>query len=112
MSPSQIRRFNLRTGDWVQGEARLPRDNERYLALLRISSVNNNHPDHEKGRLLFESMSSAQGFPQLSISERLCERMAGLDFKQSSEHRREPALSIDGNVSVADLLVDWGSAEC
>jgi transcription termination factor Rho len=56
VSPSQIRRFNLRTGDWVTGKARIPRDNERYLALLQIKEVNGRSPEDEKRRLHFNSM--------------------------------------------------------
>ncbi|MBM74980.1 MAG: hypothetical protein CMK59_06245 [Proteobacteria bacterium] len=109
VSPSQIRRFNLRTGDWVQGDARLPRDNERYLALLRISSVNDNHPEHEKGRLLFDSMSSAKDLPQLSISESCVKEWQDWISKNPQSNGESLILSIDGNVSVSDLLVDWGS---
>ena len=55
VSPSQIRRFNLQTGDWIEGIARAPRnDSERYLALLRIEKINNASPEHEKKRMLFE----------------------------------------------------------
>lgn len=57
VSPAQIRRFNLRTGDWVQGTIRAPRDNERYFALLRIEEVNGRSPELEKKRLLFSSQS-------------------------------------------------------
>lgn len=55
VSPSQIRRFNLQTGDWIEGIARAPRnDSERYLALLRIEKINNASPEQEKKRMLFE----------------------------------------------------------
>ncbi len=57
VSPAQIRRFNLRTGDWVQGTIRAPRDNERYFALLRIEEVNGRSPEVEKKRLSFLSQS-------------------------------------------------------
>lgn len=59
VSPAQIRRFNLQTGDWVRGQARAPRDNERYLALLRIEQVNERSPEEEKRRLAFDSQSVA-----------------------------------------------------
>ena len=59
VSPAQIRRFNLRTGDWVQGMVRTPRDNERYLALLRIESVNGSSPEKERKRMAFEHQSLA-----------------------------------------------------
>ena len=59
VSPAQIRRFNLRTGDWVEGLVRTPRENERYLALLRISKVNRAAPEKEKKRLSFGHQSLA-----------------------------------------------------
>jgi len=60
VSPAQIRRFNLRTGDWVVGKARTPRDNERYLALLHIEEVNGASPEKERKRLHFNSMTIDQ----------------------------------------------------
>ena len=59
VSPAQIRRFNLRTGDWIQGLVRTPRDNERYFALLRIQKVNGGSPEDERLRLAFDAQSLA-----------------------------------------------------
>ena len=59
VSPAQIRRFNLQTGDWIQGQARAPKDNERYFALLQIEQVNGRSPEVEKRRLAFNSQSVA-----------------------------------------------------
>ncbi len=59
VSPAQIRRFNLRTGDWIQGLVRTPRDNERYFALLRIQQVNGRSPEDERLRLGFDAQSLA-----------------------------------------------------
>jgi transcription termination factor Rho len=56
VSPSQIRRFNLRTGDHIEGRARAPREGERYLALLQIHKVNGGAPDKERDRYLFETL--------------------------------------------------------
>ena len=56
VSPSQIRRFNLRTGDTVAGKIRPPKDGERYFALLKISEVNFNKPDNSKNKILFENL--------------------------------------------------------
>lgn len=55
VSPAQIRRFNLRTGDRIIGEARIPKEKERYFALLRIQKVNGRSPEDEKNRLSFET---------------------------------------------------------
>ncbi len=56
VSPSQIRRFDLRTGDLVAGQARPPKDTERYFALLRIESVNNLDPELSSDRLHFDGL--------------------------------------------------------
>ena len=56
VSPSQIRRFNLRTGDTVAGKIRPPKDGERYFALLKISEINFSKPDNFKHKILFENL--------------------------------------------------------
>ncbi len=56
ISPSQIRRFNLRTGDSVDGKIRPPKDGERYFALLKIIEVNFNKPENSRNKILFENL--------------------------------------------------------
>lgn len=56
VSPSQIRRFTLRTGDLVTGQIRPPKDNERYFALLKVESVNNEPPENNINRPLFDNL--------------------------------------------------------
>ena len=56
ISPSQIRRFNLHTGDSVEGEVRVPKDNERYFALVKVEKVNGAAPDRVKHRMMFENL--------------------------------------------------------
>ncbi len=56
VSPSQIRRFNLRTGDTVSGKIRPPKDNERYFAMLKVEQVNFDSPDNAKQKLLFSNL--------------------------------------------------------
>ena len=56
VSPSQIRRFALRTGDTVAGKIRAPKDNERYFALLKVDTINYDHPENAKRRILFENL--------------------------------------------------------
>jgi transcription termination factor Rho len=56
VSPSQIRRFNLRTGDTVSGLIRPPKDNERYFALLKVSEINFDAPDSSRSKVLFENL--------------------------------------------------------
>ena len=56
ISPSQIRRFNLHTGDSIEGEVRIPKDGERYFALVRVDTVNDLPPEALKHRMLFENL--------------------------------------------------------
>src|SRR5271169_1713754 len=56
VSPSQIRRFNLHTGDTIEGEIRTPKDGERYFALVKVDVVNGEAPDAVKHKILFENL--------------------------------------------------------
>ncbi|MDX1915846.1 MAG: transcription termination factor Rho [Methylophilus sp.] len=56
VSPSQIRRFNLHTGDSIQGEIRTPKDGERYFALVKVDVVNGEAPENTKHKILFENL--------------------------------------------------------
>ncbi|NUE66900.1 MULTISPECIES: transcription termination factor Rho [Snodgrassella] len=56
VSPSQIRRFNLHTGDTIEGSVRVPKDNERYFALVRLDKINGDNPDVCKHKILFENL--------------------------------------------------------
>jgi len=56
VSPSQIRRFSLRTGDTVSGKIRPPKDSERYFALLKVDEINLDKPEAAKGKILFENL--------------------------------------------------------
>ena len=56
VSPSQIRRFSLRTGDTVQGKIRPPKDGERYFALLKVNEVNFDRPENSRNKILFENL--------------------------------------------------------
>ncbi|MBM4202738.1 MAG: transcription termination factor Rho [Gammaproteobacteria bacterium] len=56
VSPSQIRRFNLRTGDSISGKIRPPKDGERYFALLKVDEVNFSEPNSKKNNILFENL--------------------------------------------------------
>ncbi len=56
VSPSQIRRFGLRTGDTVSGKIRPPKEGERYFALLKVSEINFDKPENAKGKVLFENL--------------------------------------------------------
>jgi len=56
VSPSQIRRFNLRTGDFVSGQIRPPKEGERYFALLKVEAINHESPEENISRLLFDNL--------------------------------------------------------
>jgi len=56
VSPSQIRRFNLHTGDSIEGEIRTPKDGERYVALVKVDKVNDEAPENAKHKILFENL--------------------------------------------------------
>ncbi len=56
VSPSQIRRFNLRTGDTISGLIRPPKDGERYFALLKVGEINFDSPDSSRNKVLFENL--------------------------------------------------------
>ncbi|MEN9420290.1 MAG: hypothetical protein RI988_3911, partial [Pseudomonadota bacterium] len=56
LSPSQVRRFNLHTGDMVEGEVRVPKDGERYFALVKVDRVNGLTPEENKHKIMFENL--------------------------------------------------------
>ena len=56
VSPSQIRRFDLRTGDTVSGQVRPPKEGERYFALIKVEAVNFEHPDVARDKILFDNL--------------------------------------------------------
>ena len=56
VSPSQVRRFNLHTGDSIEGEIRTPKDGERYVALVKVDKVNSEPPENAKNKILFENL--------------------------------------------------------
>lgn len=56
VSPSQIRRFNLRTGDSISGKIRPPKDSERYFAMLKVDTINFDAPENAKNKILFENL--------------------------------------------------------
>ena len=56
ISPSQVRRFNLHTGDTIEGEIRTPKEGERYFALVKVDRVNDDSPENSKTKILFENL--------------------------------------------------------
>ena len=66
ISPSQIRRFNLHTGDSIEGEVRTPKDGERYFALVKVDQVNGSPPEASKHKIMFENLTPL--FPNVPLS--------------------------------------------
>lgn len=67
VSPSQIRRFGLRTGDTVSGKIRPPKDGERYFALLKVNEINFESPDNTRNKLLFENLTPLHAEERLRL---------------------------------------------
>ena len=65
ISPSQVRRFNLHTGDMIEGEVRTPKDGERYFALNKLDSVNGDSPESNKHKVMFENLTPL--FPKVQM---------------------------------------------
>ena len=89
VSPSQIKRFDLRTGDTILGQVRPPKEGERYLALLKVESVNMDDPDKAKHRIAFDN-----------LRPRYPEERLGLE-----------ALSGDLSMRVVDLVAPIGKGQ-
>jgi len=67
VSPSQIRRFNLRTGDTISGLIRAPKDGERYFALLKVGEINFDSPESSRGKVLFENLTPLHPTERLKL---------------------------------------------
>ncbi|HYQ72193.1 MAG TPA: transcription termination factor Rho [Gammaproteobacteria bacterium] len=67
VSPSQIRRFSLRTGDTVDGKIRPPKDSERYFALLKVSQINYERPENAKNKVAFENLTPLHPNERLTL---------------------------------------------
>jgi transcription termination factor Rho len=93
LSPSQVRRFNLHTGDMVEGEVRVPKDGERYFALVKVDRVNGLAPEESKNKIMFENLTPL--FP-----------------KEQFKLERE-GLKVDGNISsrIIDLIAPIGKGQ-
>ena len=81
VSPSQIRRFNLRVGDTVSGQIRPPKDSERYFALLKVESINLESPEKARDKVLFDNLTPLYPMQKLELettSENLSARVMDL----------------------------------
>ena len=90
ISPSQIRKFNLRTGDIVSGLIRPPKEGERYFALLKVESINYEEPEKARDKILFDNLTPL--YPEGAHQARI--RPRGLhhpDHRPGRAHRQRPA---------------------
>ncbi len=71
VSPSQIRRFNLHTGDTIEGEIRTPKDGERYFALVKVDKVNSEPPENAKHKILFENLTPLHPTDSLKLEREI-----------------------------------------
>ncbi len=71
VSPSQIRRFNLHTGDTIEGEIRTPKDGERYFALVKVDKVNGEAPENSKHKILFENLTPYHPTESLALEREI-----------------------------------------
>jgi transcription termination factor Rho len=80
VSPSQIRRFDLRTGDTVSGQVRPPKEGERYFALIKVEAVNFEHPDVARDKILFDNLTPLypQGRIRLEVPQYMSSRVLDL----------------------------------
>ncbi len=69
VSPSQVRRFNLRTGDTVSGKIRPPKEGERYFALLKVDKINFDGPENAKNKVLFENLTPLFANERLTLEQ-------------------------------------------
>jgi len=67
ISPSQIRRFNLKTGDTISGEVRPPKEGEKYFALLKVDTVNYESPEHARDKILFDNLTPLYPLEKLNL---------------------------------------------
>jgi transcription termination factor Rho len=67
VSPSQIRKFDLRTGDTVSGQVRPPKDGERYFALIKVEAVNFEHPDEARNKIFFDNLTPLYPAERLNL---------------------------------------------
>ncbi|MCP3922772.1 MAG: transcription termination factor Rho [Desulfobacterales bacterium] len=89
VSPSQIRRFNLRTGDTVSGQIRQPKESERYFALLKVEAINYEDPEVAREKIFFDNLTPLYPIERLQLetdpenySTRIIELMAPIGFGQ------------------------------
>ncbi len=104
ISPSQIRRFNLRTGDTISGLIRPPKDGERYFALLKVGQINFDSPDNARSKVLFETPDNAR-------SKVLFENLTPLHPTRRLKLERGTGSTEDLTARMIDLIAPLGKGQ-
>ena len=93
ISPSQVRRFNLHTGDMVEGEVRTPKDGERYFALNKLDKINGLSPEVNKHKVMFENLTPLFPKEQMRLERDIKseENITGRIIDIIAPHRQGPA---------------------
>ena len=109
VSPSQIRRFNLHTGDSIEGEIRTPKDGERYFALVKVDKVNSEPPENSKHKILFENLTPLFPTQRLllerdikaeeNVTSRIIDLIAPIGKGQRGSAGSEPQIGKDGHAA-------------
>ncbi len=117
ISPSQIRRFNLRTGDIVSGQIRPPKESERYFALLKVEKVNYEDPEVARDKILFDNLTPLYPEERLNLEfdrEEYCTRVMDLTTPIGKGQRDEGVvqplpvdLSGNSNDSAVGLIIGF-----
>ena len=115
VSPSQIRRFNLRTGDIISGHIRPPKEGERYFALLKVESINYEDPERAREKILFDNLTPLYPNERLRLEyqpDDYTTRIVDLDPEESDTlltelfaHIRKPEFIYRHQWQVGDFLI-------
>jgi transcription termination factor Rho len=91
VSPSQVRRFGLRTGDTVEGQIRSPKEGERYFALLKVNNINFEDPDKVRHRINFDNLTPLYPDERLHLEIEVPETLAAKEAKEKEKEAKEAA---------------------
>jgi len=105
VSPSQVRRLGLRTGDTVEGQIRAPKDGERYFALLKVNSINFEPPENVRQRINFDNLTPLYPDEKLKLELEQAEKPTKAKDKDKREERR------DLTTRVIDLVAPLGKGQ-
>src|SRR5438445_10949424 len=118
VSPSQVRRFGLRTGDTVEGQIRSPKDGERYFAMLKVNEINFDEPEKLRHRINFDNLTPL--YPDEKINLEIAEEATSLKEEvtsvgvgrssRSKEDKRDTARK-DLTTRVIDLITPLGKGQ-